>query len=260
MDLGIKGKNVLITGASQGIGKEIALSFAREGCKVSIIARRKKELEEVIEEMGGKNQGHDYYIADLMESQAPTKAIENLVAKNGSYNIVIHNLGGTLEIRNPLSSVKDYAKVWAFNVGVAIEINNLLIPKMQEKKWGRIVHISSLTSNNVRGCAAYGPSKAYLNAYTKMLSNHFAKDGIVVSALLPCAFYVEGRHWDERVYKNEIDKENFLKKKEDFMKHYCSRGKLGTQKEIADFVLFMGSERANINSLISIGTAEETGF
>ncbi len=260
MNLGIKGKNVLITGASQGIGKAIALAFAEEGCRVSIIARRKKELEEVLEEMGGKNHGHAYYVADLMESQAPTKAIENLVAKNGNYDIVVHNLGGTLEVRDPLSSVKDYEKVWRFNVGGAIEINDLLIPKMQEQRWGRIVHISSLTANNVRGCAAYGPAKAYLNAYTKMLSNHFAKEGIVVSALSPCAFYVEGRHWDERVYSSEIDKENFLKKKEDFMKHYCARGKLGTMEEIADFVLFMGSERAKISSLISIGNSEDTGF
>jgi 3-oxoacyl-[acyl-carrier protein] reductase len=258
MDLGIKDKKVLITGASQGIGKEIALSFAKEGCKVSVVARREKELEYLLEEMG-KDQGHCYKKIDLMPEGNPKKIVNELIKENGNYDIVVHNLGGTLNVRNPLSSVEDYEKVWRLNVGIAIEINNLIIPPMQKQKWGRIIHISSLDANAVRGCAAYGPAKAYLNAYTKKLSNQFAKEGIVISALLPCAIYSEGGHWDEEIYEG-IEKQNFLKKREDFMKHYCSRGKLGTAKEVSDFVVFMGSEKASINSLISIGTSEETGF
>ena len=70
MDLGIAGKRVLVTGASQGIGKGIAEAFAHEGCKVSLIARRKDELEKVVEEMGGAGEGHAFAVADLMEEGA----------------------------------------------------------------------------------------------------------------------------------------------------------------------------------------------
>ena len=261
MDLGIKNKRVLVTGASQGVGKAMALAFAGEGCKVSIISRKEEESKKVIEEMGGSEQWHDYYVADLMEPGAPTRAVEELLRRNGNYDIVINNLGGTLEVRDPLSSIEDYTKVWKFNAGVAIEINNLLIPKMKEKGWGRIIHISSLAGNHVRGCAAYGPAKAYLNAYTKMIGKKFAKDGIVISALLPCSVYAKGGHWDEETYEGE-EKEAFLKKKADFMKHYCPRKKFGVVEEITGFALFMASEQASLGSscLIPIGATEELGF
>ena len=132
---------------------------------------------------------------------------------------------------------------------------------MQEQKWGRIIHISSLTANHVRGCAAYGPAKAYLNAYTKMLGKKFVKEGIIISALLPCSVYAKGGHWDEETYSGE-DRENFLKKKADSMKHYCPRGKLGTAEEVANFAVFMGSEKASLGSsgLIPIGAGEELGL
>lgn len=262
MDLGIKNKKVLITGASQGIGKEIALAFAKEGCKVSIMARRKKELEKVVEEMGGQGQGHDYCVTDLMKLGAPTKAIKYFFNKNKNYDIAIHNLGGTLEVRDPLSVVEDYAKVWNFNVGVAIEMNNLLIPKMQEQKWGRIIHISSLTAEHVRGCAAYGPAKAYLNAYTKILGKKFAKDGIVISALMPCSIYAEGGHWDPESEENIKNKESFFKKRDDFLKHYQPRGKLGEANEIAPFALFMASKYVTLASasIIPIGATELLGL
>ena len=79
--------------------------------------------------------------------------------------------------------------------------------------------------------------------------------------MLPCSIYAKGGHWDEETYSQE-EREPFLKKKADMMKHYCPRGKLGTAEEIANFALFMGSEQASLgsSSLIPIGTGEELGF
>ena len=142
MDLGIKGKKVLVTGASQGIGKAIALSFAKEGCKVTIIARREEELKKVIEEIGGEENGHSYYAVDLLPENNPTNAINHLLKIKKGFDIVVHSIGGPLMIRDVLSSYDDWYKVWRFNAGIAIEINNLVIPYMKEQKWGRIIHIS----------------------------------------------------------------------------------------------------------------------
>lgn len=261
MDFGIENKRALVTGASQGIGKAIALGLAKEGCNVSVLARRKNELEKVVEEMGGNEKGHDYFVADLMEEEKPTKAAKFLYEKNGNYDILIHNLGGTLEIRHPLSPAKDYSNVWKLNAGIAIEINNFFIPKMQEKHWGRIIHLSSLAAEHVRGCAAYGPAKAYLNAYTKMIGKHFVKEGIIISALLPSAVYAKGGHWDEETYSGE-EKEKFLIKKVDMIRHYCPSGKMATAEEVANFAVFMASEQATLGAatLLPIGTPEILGF
>ena len=245
MNLGIEDKKVLVTGASQGIGKEIALQFSNEGCLVTIIARSKEKLEEVLVEMGGEENGHQVYAVDLMPEGAPTKVVKELVEKNINYDIVVHNVGGTLEVRDPLSPVIDWYNVWRFNAGIAIEMNHILIPLMQKRKWGRVVHISSEAAVGLRGCPAYGASKAYLNAYSKVLGKNVAKEGVVVSAIAPGAIDAPGGHWDENNDENSKTAETmraFLRKKEDFLRHHQSIGRLGRPEEIACFALFMASK------------------
>lgn len=242
MDLDIKGKRVLVTGASQGIGREIALSFAKEDCKVSIVARREDKLKELACLMGGKDKGHFYHACDLMQEGEPKKAIDSLAAKGGAFEIVIHNVGGTLGLKDPLSPLADWYKAWYFNVAIAIKINSLVIPYMQKKKWGRIIHISSVSAEDVRGSAPYAASKAYLNAYAKGIGRAFARDGIIITAIMPGAVYASGGHWDEDSSINIDKKEEFIRKREDFIRHHHAIGRLGTASEIAPFVLFMASK------------------
>jgi len=242
MDLGIKEKRVLVTGVSQGIGKAVALSFAKEGCRVSVIARREDKLKDLVEEMGGESMGHSYYAGDMMKKGEPTNALKKLTSQGEDFEIVVHNIGGTLNLKNPLASVNEWCQVWYLNVGIAIEMNAILIPPMQKQKWGRIIHMSSISAESVRGSTPYAASKAYLNAYVKGVGRSFAIDGIVFSALMPGAIYAEGGHWDENSESNIKDKESFLKKKENFLKHHHAIGRLGTAEEIAPFAVFMASK------------------
>lgn len=235
MDLGIKGKKVLVTGASQGIGREIALAFAEEDCKVAVISRRKDKLIELVKEMGGETKGHSYYVGDMLEEGKPRKAIESLTLEGGGFEIAVHNIGGTLNLKNPLASAEEWCKVWHNNVGIAIEMNALLVPQMQKNNWGRIIHISSISAESVRGSTPYAAAKAYLNAYVKGIGRSFAKDNIVVSAIMPGAIWEEGGHWDNiRKNKPEIEK--------DFLRHHHAIGRLGRAEEIAPFILFMASK------------------
>lgn len=236
VDLGIANKRVLITGASRGLGLAVARAFAAEGARLSLVARDEQRLAELVAELGGDGLEHDFVSADLMVPGAPTR-VGKQVLRSGPVEIVVHNVGGTLQVRNPLSPAEDWLRVWQYNVGIAIELNRVIVPPMQERRWGRVIHISSTAGDELRGSAPYAVSKAYLNAYTKTLGRALAPDGVVVSAVLPGAFIAPGNHWDFRSRENpEMVK--------DFLRHHAAIGRLGTPEDIAPFALFMASEQA----------------
>lgn len=235
MNLGISGKRVLVTGASQGVGEACARAFAAEGCRVAIVARRPGALARVLQAMGGAAEGHAQHAADLMAAGAPDAVLDALDAAGDPFEVVIHNLGGTLDLKDPLAPAEDWQRVWRYNAGIAIDLNARLVPPMQARGWGRIVHISSISAEALRGAAAYGAAKAYLNAYTKTLGRALAPEGIVVSALMPGALYAPGGPWD----RNRRERPHV---EPDFLRHHQAVGRLGTPEEIAPFALFMASQ------------------
>jgi 3-oxoacyl-[acyl-carrier protein] reductase len=170
----------------------------------------------------------------MMEPQAPARALKALVAQGGPFDIVIHNLGGTLGLKDPLSAPERWAEVWRFNAGIAIELNNLVIPAMEERGWGRIVHISSTAAESAKGSVPYAAAKAFLNTYVKGVGRAYASKGLVISAIMPAAFESEGGHW-ARVRR---DNPALV---EDYVRHHHAIGRLGTPEDISPFLLFMAS-------------------
>lgn len=235
MDLGIAGKRVLVTGASQGIGRAIALEFAGEGCRVAVVARREQQLRDLVEEMGGEQAGHSSFAADLMDDGGPSRALTALTAEDTHFDIVVHNVGGTMNVKDPLSPMEEWQRVWRFNVGIAIEINGLAIPAMRQQVWGRVIHVSSISAESLRGSGPYAAAKTYLNAYTITLGRAVAPDGIVVSALMPGAIFEDGGHWDNMRKTNPAIMA-------DFLRHHHAVGRFGRADEISPFALFMASQ------------------
>ena len=251
MNLGLHGKVALITGASQGIGLEIARSLADEGVVCVLLARDEAKLIKAQSTLSGV--GHNIRVLDILDGVAIDSVVGNLMDQY-EFDICIHNVGGTLEVKNPLASKGDWAKVWDFNVGNAIHLNNLLIPSMQKKGFGRIVHVSSISGESLRGSGPYAAAKAYLNAYIKILGRSLAQENIVVSGVLPGAVYAKGGHWDEESPHNKIDVTEFFRKKEDFLRHHHAIGRLGRAEEIAPWVVFLCSNQASfaVGALIPI--------
>lgn len=237
MNLGIEGKRALVTGAGRGIGRAIALSLAREGAKVSVFSRTLPEIESLVEEMGGRIEGHYGEAIDLVPEGAPQLLAKKIEENFGPLDIIVHNLGGTLDITDPFCSVEDWRRVWRFNLEIAIELDQLFVPSMQKQKWGRIVHVASTASMENNGPATYCTAKAALLAYSRCMGRILARDGVVISAILPGAVLTEGGHWD----KASKERPEHVKK---YLAERCPLGRFGKPEEIAPMVAFLCSDLA----------------
>ncbi|MBM4409518.1 MAG: SDR family oxidoreductase [Chloroflexi bacterium] len=236
MDLGISNKLALVTGASKGIGRAIALRLAQEGARVAIVARSAEPLEGVRREMAGS--GHAAIAMDLMADDAPAQLAARIRSELGDPEIVVHNLGGSHGVFKTFAPVQDWAKVWQFNVGIAHELNRALIPAMVEKRWGRVIHLSTLSTRTHNGYAAYVAAKTAVDGYVKTVNREVSKDNVIVSAVAPGAIYSEGRHFAK------LEKENPAALEPYFNEHLPIR-RLGRAEEIAPVVAFLASQYAS---------------
>lgn len=256
MELGLEGKRALVTGAGRGIGRSISLCLSREGAHVAVVSRTASDIEASVEEMGGETSGHYGVAMDLVPEGAPRKLVDHLEQANfGPIDIVVHNLGGTLNITDPFCSVDNWRSVWRFNLEVAIELNLLLVPSMRERGWGRIVHISSISAMENHGPVTYCAVKAALTAYARSLGRVLAPDGIVVTAVLPGAVFTEGGYWDiaSRERPGHVQK---------YLAERMAIHRFGRPDEIGNAVAFLCSEKASlfIGSVVPIDGGQGRSF
>jgi 3-oxoacyl-[acyl-carrier protein] reductase len=124
------------------------------------------------------------------------------------------------------------------NFGIAMEVNNLVIPGMREKKWGRICHVSSISALEVQGPPSYGAAKAAINAYVSSESRYLASENVILTSVMPGAIFTEGGYWDD-VSKNRPEHlKNYLNER-------MASKRLGNVSEIAELVTFLVSEHSS---------------
>ena len=219
MNLGIEGKKALVTAGSRGIGNAIACSLADEGAEVAVVSRTEPGVFR-----------HLPY--DLMAPGAVGRLLEGLITYP---DILVHNLGGTLDVLDPFCTPQEWIDVYQVNLGVAVELNRALVPHMQERGWGRVVHVSSVSALENQGPVTYCAMKAALNAYVRGFGRVVASSGVSVSAVLPGAILTEGGYWEtcDRGHANK------------FLSERMSIGRFGRPEEIGKIVAFLCSEHAS---------------
>ncbi|MBM4134966.1 MAG: SDR family oxidoreductase [Nitrospira sp.] len=245
MDLGIKGRLSLVTGASRGIGRAIALELAREGARVLLVARSQDQLEAVKREMKGSEADHQCLALDLLAEDA-VQVLVQAVNKLGDLDIIVHNLGGSHGVFQALAPAEDWKKVWQFNLGIAHEINRVFLPTMVKRRWGRVVHISTLSTVTYNGYAAYVSAKCALNGYVKSVNREVSKDNVIISAVAPGVIYSEGRFFAK------LQKEDPAALEAYFKNHLPIR-RLGHAEDIAPAVAFLCSEQASFMAGAIVG-------
>lgn len=212
MELGIEGKLALVTGGATGIGKAIALELAREGARVVVTSRTPSRIESAVAELSKVSNGHGGIVSNITDIGAPAKIVSDIFHKYGPIDIVVNNVGDTLGIVDPLCSLDEWSRLFRLIMGVAIEINNAVIPGMKERNWGRIVNITAGAGMENSGPVPYCSLKAAFTAYSRSMARVLALEntGIVMSAVLPGVVLTEEGHWSEVLKSRPEHAEKYL--------------------------------------------------
>ena len=184
--MGLKGKVVVITGASQGIGKTCAQALAREGCSVVICARRKEALEKAVEEI--KTEGTE--VLGVQADVAKAEDIANLVAKTiekfGHIDILVNNAGFFPIKMFEEMSQEDWQRVIDINLTGTFLVTKAVYGHMADEGHGKIINITSAAGRlGGAGLVHYSAAKAGVIGFTRALAREAAQAGIQVNAMAP---------------------------------------------------------------------------
>jgi len=181
---------VLVTGASSGIGRALALRLAKEGARPALVARRGELLEQLTHEIRAAGGVAAWSAADVAERDALHRAIGDLRQQLGPIDVLIANAGvGTPTLLDPLN-IRDVERMFQVNVLGTIYAIEAVLPEMLKRREGRLVAVSSIVSfKGLPGESAYCATKAAVNSYLEGLRIHLRSTG--VSATVACPGFVE---------------------------------------------------------------------
>ena len=228
MDLKIEGKKALVTGASMGIGRGIALALGAEGVQLALVARRGNLLEEVAAEITAKGGPQPVLIVqDFLADDAPQNIAETALAKLGGIDIIINNAGGSRSFKVDASEDL-WTEAMTLNFTRQRQITHRLLDQMIARKWGRIVNITG--KSEPEGLNGAFCAKAAMHAWSKGLSREIGKHGITVNCIPP------GRIMSEQIRRNYTPEYRQWQSE-----HEIPVGRYGEPEEIANLVCFLVS-------------------
>ena len=246
MDLLIKGKRALVTGASLGIGRAVAAELAREGCDVAMVARTADTLRRAADEIS--RESGRAVIAVPADASVPEAIIDAVATASrelgGSIDILVNNAGSTPE--DGIDHV-DFAK-WQYSIALKqfgyARFAQLVLPAMRAQKWGRIVNVIGRSGHQPRPVYLAGGSvNAGLLNFTKALAEDCAKDNVLVTGVNPGP--IDTPRWQSL-------REAAVRTRGVTADQYDGRaiagvplGRIGTSEEVAAVVLFLCAARAS---------------
>lgn len=231
MDLGIAGKAAVVTGASSGIGRGIALALGAEGVRLALVARRRKLLEEVAGEIAAKGGARALVIeCDFMQQEAPAAIAKAALDGLGAVDILVNNAGGSRRFALDASE-EQWDEALTLNFTRQRQLTHQLLQQMMERNWGRIINITG--KSEPEGINGAFCAKAAMHSWAKGLSREVGKHGITVNSIPP------GRILSEQILRNYTPEYRQWQSE-----HEIPVGEYGQPADIATLVCFLASPLA----------------
>ncbi len=233
MDLQLKDKTALVTGASVGIGRGIALALAAVGVRLAITARRMDKLREVADELVALGAPAPVLIEqDMYAEDAAKRIADAAMAGLGQVDILVNNAGGSRSFKDLHVSEAQWQEAITLNFHRPRQLGDVLIDQMIARGWGRIINITGKSEpEHINGAFC---AKAGMHSWAKGLSRMVGKHGITVNCIPP------GRIHSEQIYRNYTP---------EYRQWQCENeipaGRYGEPEDLANLVAFLSSPRAS---------------
>jgi len=240
MDARMDGRNAIVTGGSLGLGRAIAMEFARSGANVAIVARGLEALEKARADIEAESDTKVIAIsADVSEADGCVRAIKEAEAAFGSIDVLVNGAGSSN--RQPFEEISD--DVWQADLDLklfaAIRLSRLVMPGMKERRWGRVINILNTGAKAPPGGGApTAVSRAAGMALGKVLAGEGAAHNVLVNSLL--VGKIESDQWERRHAASESGEtlaEFYAKAGE-----VLPMGRLGKAEEFANIACFLASD------------------
>ena len=234
----LNGKTALITGGGRGIGREIALTFARHGARIAVAARTAEQVEQVASEIGN---GAIALVCDVSDSESVTRMFSDMRERLGDADILVNNAG----IAESATFVNTTDELWhrhlSINLSGTFYCTRAALPAMLKKGWGRVINVASIAAKTgAPYVAAYTASKHGVLGLTRTVALEVATKGVTVNAI--CPGYVEtemvSRGIEQITNKTGRTAEEAL----DSLKKMSPQNRLVTPEEVAALALLLASD------------------
>jgi 3-oxoacyl-[acyl-carrier protein] reductase len=233
MDLELTAKVALVTGASRGIGRSIAMTLAGEGCDVALVARGEGRLREVEREIAAMDVRAAGIVADVTSLDDVERMAREAVERLGRIDILVNNAGGSFP-----DDDQGWEDAFHANIEAAVRATRAVVPHMRAQGGGVIVHIASIWGREAGGGLPYNAMKAAMISHAKNSALALAKDNIRVNSVAPGSIAFPGGSWGRRV---ESDPEGMAR----FVEQNIAMGRFGRPEEVAHVVAFLCSPKAS---------------
>lgn len=239
MKIDLSKRIALVTGGGTGLGRYIVKALADSGARVAFTSRNRKSIEGTLKLLSNPSL-HKGYLIDLVKKDQVKNLYKKFKKDFKKIDILINNIGHTLNKKNPFSKVDDWKEVMNLNFFTSVDMVNHFIPDMKKKNWGRIINVTSVAGMEISGPSSFNASKAALTAYTKSVGRALAleKRNIVMTAVAPGIVYTEKGHWDKILKKNPRHVKKYLKDR-------VPLGRFGTMDETTGIIVFLSSDHAS---------------
>ena len=253
MDMELKGRTAFVTGASRGIGREIATAYAAEGVNLGLFGRDLDRCNAVAAELKGRHPGLRVTVAelDLADRHAVKPAVEKAIQALGAVDILVNCAGGAY--RGRLAEIPD--EMWESYFAVKplglIRMTRETIPYLKKSTQGRVINISGTRGREPHGVQVMsGPINLGTLSITKAMANEFGPAGITVNAICPGS--TDTGRWTELVGIRAREHGISTEEAEKQLVGDVPLGRVVKTRDVADLAVFLASARAGMISGVSI--------